>query len=86
MIFSYFLFFLLFLKKRSFQNFTYDACFVALGREENKYVRELVEYYSKIGVEKFIFGDNNLPNTEKLSDVLQDYIKDGIIDIIELFG
>ena len=67
-------------------NYTYYACFVALGREENKYVRELVEYYSKIGVEKFIFGDNNLPNTEKLSDVLQDYIKDGKIDIIELFG
>ena len=39
-----------------------------------------------MGVEKFIFGDNNIPNTEKLSDVLQDYIKDGIIDIIKLFG
>ena len=64
----------------------YYACFVAMGKMENKYARELVEYYLKLGVGKFIFGDNNLPNTEKLADVLQDYIDDGTVDIIELFG
>ena len=67
-------------------NKNYYACFSGLGKKENKYARELVEYYLKLGVEKFIFGDNNLPNTEKLSDVLQDYINDGTVDIIELFG
>ena len=66
--------------------YTYFACFVGMGREENRYVRELIEYYSKIGVEKFILGDNNRLNTEKLSDVIQDYINDGTVDIIELFG
>jgi hypothetical protein len=49
-------------------------------------VRELVEYYLKLGVEKFILGDNNLPNTEKLSDVLQDYINDGTVDMINHIG
>ena len=39
-----------------------------------------------IGVEKFVFIDNNLPNTEKLSDVLQDYINNGTVDIIEMLG
>ena len=39
-----------------------------------------------LGVDKFVFVDNNLPNTEKLSDVLQDYIDNGIVDIIEKFG
>ena len=63
----------------------YYACFVGMGKQENKYVKELIEYYLKLGVEKFILGDNNLRNTEKLSDVLQDYIDDGIIEIIELF-
>ena len=67
-------------------NYQYFSCFVGLGREENKYIREFIEYYLKLGVEKFILGDNNLPNKEKFSDVIQDYIKDGFIDIIELFG
>ena len=65
---------------------SYFACFSGMGKRENKYVRELIEYYSKLGVEKFIFGDNNLLNDEKLSDVIQDYIDDGTVDIIELFG
>ena len=35
---------------------------------------------------KFIFLDNNLNNTEKLSDVLGDYKKSGLVDIYDLFG
>ena len=56
-----------------------------MGKEENKYSRELIEYYLKLGVEKFIFADNNNANTEKLSDVIQDYISKGIVDIYEIF-
>ena len=55
-----------------------------MGKEENKYTRELIEYYLKLGVEKFIFADNNNANTEKLSDVIQDYISKGIVDIYEI--
>jgi hypothetical protein len=57
-----------------------------MAKQENKYAKELIEYYINLGVEKFIFGDNNLPNTEKLSDILQVYISNGIVDIIEIFG
>ena len=67
------------LKKENF-----FACFVGMGKNENKYIREYIEYYSKLGVEKFIIGDNNDNNTEKISDVIQDYINDNIIDIINL--
>ena len=67
-------------------NYEYYACFCAIGSQENKYAQEFIEYYIKLGVEKFIFGDNNLPNTEKLSDILQVYISNGIVDIIEIFG
>ena len=66
--------------------FEYFACFCGMGSQENKYARQLIDYYINIGVEKFILADNNLPNTEKLSDVLQDYISNGTVDIIELFG
>ena len=57
-----------------------------MGKMENLYSRELIEYYRSIGVEKFVFGDNNKPNTEKLSDDLQDYIKSGVVDMLEIFG
>ena len=67
-------------------SFEFFCCFCAMGREENLYVRELISYYKSIGVDKFVFADNNLPNTEKLSDVLQDYISNGTVDIIEIFG
>ena len=64
----------------------YFCCFCAVGRKENRYSRELISYYMSIGVDKFVFIDNNLPDTEKFSDVLQDYIKNGTVDIIEMIG
>ena len=68
------------------KKYEYFCCFCAMGKRENLYSRELIEYYRSIGVEKFVFGDNNEPNTEKLSDVLKDYIKNGVVDILEIFG
>ena len=67
-------------------NFEYFFCFCALGKKENLYSRQLISYYLNLGVEKFVFGDNNDPNTEKLSDVLQDYINNGTVDIIDIIG
>ena len=65
-------------------SFEYFACFCGIARQENKYVKEFILFYINLGVENFIFGDNNLPNTEKLSDILQDYIPNGTVDIIEI--
>ena len=70
----------------NYNNFEFFCCFCSMGRQENLYVRELIAYYMSIGVDKFVFADNNLPNTEKLSDVLQDYIHNKTVDIIEIFG
>ena len=61
-------------------------CFCGMARNENLYARELISYYLSIGTGKFIFGDNNHLGEEKLSDVLQDYIKNGTVDIIDLIG
>lgn len=61
-------------------------CFCAIARNENLYAREIVSYYLSIGAGKFILGDNNLNNTEKLSDVLSDYISNGTVEIIDLIG
>ena len=77
-------------KKNLFLNsnnkYEHFCCFCAMGKKENLYSRELISYYMNIGVDKFIFGDNNFPETEKLADVLQDYIDNGIVDILDLFG
>ena len=63
---------------------SYFVCFLAMAKKENIYVRDSIKYYLKLGVEKFVLGDNNELNTEKLSDVIQDYIDEGIVDIINL--
>ena len=64
----------------------YYSCFCSMGKKENLYIRELVSYYINLGIDKFVLGDNNLPNVEKFSDVLQDYIKNGTVDILDIIG
>ena len=65
--------------------FKYFCCFCVMGRLENRYAREVISYYLSIGFDKFVIADNNLPNTEKFSDVLQDYIKNDTVDIVDEF-
>ena len=64
----------------------YFACIVTTGKRENLYAKQFIDYYISIGFDKFILGDNNSPNTEKLSDVLQEYIKNKKVDIIDIIG
>ena len=59
----------------------YHSCIISRGKNENLYVREFIEYYLKLGVEKFYLGDDNEDFVENLSDVLDDYIKKGIVEI-----
>lgn len=66
--------------------YKYFFCFTSMGKLENKYVKELIEYYKNIGVDKFFLADNNNKNSEKLSDILNNYIIDGLLDIIDVKG
>ena len=75
-----------YLKAQKKEKYEYFFCFAAMGKGENLYARELVEYYQKLGVDKFILADNNSKNTEKLQDVLQKEIDDKIVDIIDKVG
>ena len=61
--------------------YMYYSCLFAPSKHENLYIREFIEYYLKLGVEKFYFADDNPENVENLSDVIDDYIKKGIVDI-----
>ncbi len=73
-------------EKQNEDELKYFACLCTIGKMENLYARFLVQYYRNIGFEKFIFVDNNQNNSQVLSDVLQDYINNGTVDIINHIG
>lgn len=54
----------------------------SIGRLENKYVREFVEFYQKIGVDKFFIYDNNYDGEEHFEDVLKPYVTNGLVQVI----
>jgi len=57
-----------------------------IGKEENLYAKEFVEYYISLGFDKIIILDNNNLNGERFDDVLQYFIKKNIVEIIDLRG
>ena len=58
----------------------------SIGRKENLYAKEFVEYYLKLGIKKIIIYDNNEINGEKFEDVLKEYVINGKVEIIDIHG
>lgn len=54
-----------------------------IGRMENRYVVEYVEYYKKLGVDKIFIYDNNHDGEEHFEDILQSYIDEEFVQIID---
>lgn len=54
-------------------------------RCENLYIREFVEWYKNLGFAKIVLYDNGYGDEERLSDVLGDYIEEGIVDVYDHF-
>jgi hypothetical protein len=50
-----------------------------IGRQENKYIREYVEYYLALGVSNICLFDNNYDGEEDFRDVIGDYIDSGFV-------
>ena len=69
------------MKELGKDTYIYHSCMVTKAKHENLYIREFVEYYLNLGVEKFYLGDDNEEDLENLSDLLDDYIKKGIVDV-----
>ena len=51
-------------------------------RLENIYIKEFVDHYKALGVDHMYIYDNNLPSTENISDVLQSYIDNDFVTVI----
>ena len=62
------------------------VCICTIGKNENKYVKEFVEYYKRYRVDKIFLYDNNEINGEKFDVVLNKYIKYGFVKIIDFRG
>lgn len=50
-----------------------------IGKLENHYIREWVEYHKKLGFTNVVLYDNNDVDGEKFEDVIGDYIKSGYV-------
>ena len=53
-----------------------------IGRLENRYAVEFVEYHKKLGIDHIFIGDNNYDGEEYFEDVLQQYIDEDFVTII----
>ena len=58
----------------------------AIGKLENLYARDFVIYYLEMGIDKIYIYDNNEIYGEKFEDVLQDFIEDKYVEIIDMRG
>ena len=56
---------------------------IVIGRLENRYAKEFVEYYKYIGFDHIFIIDNNYDGEEHFEEVLQSYIDDQFITIID---
>ena len=50
-----------------------------IAKYENRYIREFVEYYLRLGFDNILIYDNNDIDGEKFEDVISDYIESGVV-------
>ena len=58
----------------------------AIAKNENRYIREWVEYYNKLGATKIVLYDNNDKDGERFDAVLEPYIKNGFVEVVDYRG
>ena len=63
-----------------------NICICAIGKDENLYAKEFVDYYIKLGVDKIFIYDNNDIEGENFDIILDYYIKHKKVEIIDIRG
>ena len=63
-------------------------CICTLGKNENKYIKEFISHYKKLGVDKIFLHDNNDIGSkyESFQDMFPEHIKDNFVEIINYRG
>ena len=64
------------------------VCICTLGKNENRYIKEFINHYVKLGVDKIFLHDNNEigRKNEKFETVISDYINKEFVEIIDYRG
>ena len=77
LLFIYFVYFLIIennesnnIKIGNIKDANIKVALCTMGKKENLYIKEFVDYYIKLGVNHLFIYDHNDPNTEKMSDVI----------------
>jgi len=65
---------------------TKAICICTIGKNENRYIREYVEFYKKMKVDILFLYDNNDINGERFEEVISDYIGNDYVEIINYRG
>ena len=73
-------------KLSKFEKNNMKVCLCTLGKEENKYITEFVEYYKNYKIDKIYLYDNNDIDGEHFEDKIQKYIISGLVEIIDWRG
>lgn len=58
----------------------------AIAKNENLYIREWVEWYKNLGINKIFLYDNNELDGERFEEVINDYIESGFVEVIDVRG
>ena len=59
---------------------------VVIAKMENLYIRDFIEHYKDLNIDKVILYDNNDIDGEQFDDVIDDYIKSGFVKVINVRG
>ena len=65
--------------RREYRRRDMKTLLCCIGRQENDYIKEFVEYYRFLGVSNICLFDNNYDGEEDFNDVIGDYIKSGFV-------
>lgn len=57
-----------------------------IGKMENNYIREFVQYYQHLGFDNICLYDNNDVDGERFEDVIPEYIKNGFVILKDYRG
>lgn len=87
--FSLFIFYIFLFHKindKLSKNKSTKVCLCTIGKKENLYIKEFIEYYFQYGVDKIFIYDNNSNNQERFQNVINKYIKNKFVSIINFRG
>ena len=82
----FFLLLILFYVKFIFVKKKIKVCVCSCGKNENAYAKEFVQHYAKFGVDIIYIYDNNDINDERFDDVLEEYVSQGFVKILDYRG